>query len=100
MSVMNCFTNVSDLVRTQAVRINPPEHGDRWGSWSFDEELGVLENQEFVYWIPLDRLTSPVAVMDWTRQLLEKSWVTNEVIGDFARAIKDLRLGGDDNDQS
>ncbi len=57
-----------------------------WGPWSLrGERLVLLENQQEVYTIPLDRLGKP----DWMTHIAQKDWDVS-VVGYFARALAEL----------
>lgn len=65
----------------------------QWGWWKLDAEHEVLAYQgdpkypALDYWIRLSELKSGEAVYDWIRQVEGKTWLTEEQLGHFVRAV-------------
>ncbi len=68
-----------------------------WGRWRFDRKCDCLwyakpgQREEDAYWIPLHDIRDQEHFYQWLMHLMEKRWVTPADIGDFCRAIDDLK---------
>ncbi len=52
----------------------------------FDPETGVVDfymDGHWIYDVDLNRFKDPAEALDWIRQLVQKNWVTPEIISDL-----------------
>ena len=61
-----------------------------WGDWDLDKEALVLRHKEIQYEIYLDECNSSAQILDWIIQVSQKSWATDDVIGELIRALDDI----------
>ncbi|HEV3436099.1 MAG TPA: hypothetical protein VG122_01995 [Gemmata sp.] len=64
-----------------------------WGRWVYHADGPYLELNN-CYSIALDRITDLAAVGEWLLHLSNKTWVTNQDLGDLLYALKDLARVG------
>lgn len=64
--------------------VGPP---DRRGPWVFDPKLLVIRHEETRYEVDLERIPTAREGLDWINHLSEKTWVTDETLGQFARML-------------
>jgi hypothetical protein len=61
-----------------------------WGQWLLDKETLVLRHKKILYEIYLDECKSSAQILDWIIQISQKSWATNDDIGELVRALDDI----------
>jgi hypothetical protein len=61
-----------------------------WGDWELDKEALVLRHKEILYEIYLDECNSCAQILDWIIQVSQKTWATNDVIGELVRGLDDI----------
>lgn len=61
-----------------------------WGDWTLDMDTLVLGNKKFDYGIYLDECNNSAQILDWIIQVSQKSWATNDVVGELVRALDDI----------
>jgi len=61
-----------------------------WGQWLLDKETLVLRHKEILYEIYLDECKSSAQILDWIIQVSQKSWATDDDIGELVRALDDI----------
>jgi len=65
-----------------------------WGRWILDEENLSLftnyDNDEKRYSLPLVLFNNPEQTLGWITSIHEKTWTTNQDIGDLVEALNDL----------
>lgn len=72
-----------------------------WGAWYFDPSNETLcyrdtrRDGEVSYWIPLPFLAQDKDYLSFILHLSHKRWVTSADLGDFVRAVEDIRLHQD-----
>ena len=62
----------------------------RWGGWRLDKEAVALVYEEMDYDVRLSECNSSAQILDWIIQIAEKTWATNDVIGELVRALNDI----------
>ena len=62
----------------------------RWGGWYLDKETVALVYEEMDYDVRLSECNSSAQILDWIIQIAEKTWATNDVIGELVRALDDI----------
>lgn len=77
------------------VALSPKEETPkRWGRWILDEENLSLftnyDNDEKRYSLPLVLFNNPEETLGWITSIHEKTWTTNQDIGDLVEALNDL----------
>ena len=61
-----------------------------WGDWVLDKETLVLRHKGTDYEIDLEACNNSAQILDWIIQVSQKTWATNDVIGEFVRALDDI----------
>ncbi|GAC1699955.1 MAG: hypothetical protein NVS9B4_00400 [Candidatus Acidiferrum sp.] len=67
-------------------------NGQRWGFWTLHAPTMELRLDfgEIQYDIPLGSIHHSETLMSWVRQIVEKTWATDEVIGGLVRALYEI----------
>jgi hypothetical protein len=55
--------------------------------WMYNKSLKTLTHCSTGYYINLGKIHNSAELCDWIFQIVNKSWVTNCVIGDLLRAL-------------
>ncbi|MBN9616128.1 MAG: hypothetical protein J0G35_11210 [Acidobacteriales bacterium] len=66
------------------------QQGRTWGDWKLDTESHTLDlymNGGILYSVQLTGITDSAQMLDWIIQLREKTWITNDHIGDLVSAL-------------
>ena len=61
-----------------------------WGGWALDKDTLVLRHKGTNYEVYLDECNNSAQILDWIVQVSQKSWSTNDVIGELVRALDDI----------
>jgi len=61
-----------------------------WGDWVLEKETLVLKHKGTDYEVYLDECNNSAQILDWIIQVSQKSWATNDVIGELVRALDDI----------